>query len=57
MPNYQIISKAAYGNKRWLRYTSYAHAMQEAVMPLSLAELPKAAMSLPIGFIKQEDNY
>ncbi len=26
-------------------------------MPLSLAELPKAAMSLPIGFIKQEDNY
>lgn len=57
MPNYQVISKATYGNKRWLRYTSYAHAMQEAVMPLSLAELPKAAMSLPIGFIRQDGNY
>ena len=57
MPNYQVISQANYANKRWLRYTSYAFAMKEAVMPLAMAELPKAAISLPIGFIAQEDSF
>ncbi|EKE17104.1 MAG: SapC family protein [uncultured bacterium] len=57
MPNYQVISKASYGNKRWLRYTGYAFAMKDAVIPLTLAELPKAAMSLPIGFIAQGENF
>ena len=57
MPNYQAITKNHYGNKRWLRYTSYAHAEREAVMPLSVPELPKAVMSLPICFIRQGDAF
>ena len=57
MPNYQVISKARYEKKRWLRFSSYAHAEREAVMPLTSAELPKALMSLPIGFIRQGESY
>lgn len=52
MPNFQVVSRERYGNKRWLRYTSYAFAMKDAVLPLALAELPKAIMTLPIGFIE-----
>ena len=57
MPNYHVITRERHGAKRWLRYTGYAFAMREAVMPLALAELAKAALSLPIGFIAQGDGF
>lgn len=57
MPNYQAISKDAYGTKRWLRMTSYAFALKDAILPLSLAELPKAVMTLPIAFVAQNEGY
>lgn len=57
MPNYQAITKTHHGNKRWLRFTSYAHAEREALLPLSVPELPKAAMSLPVCFIRQGEVY
>ena len=57
MPNYQVISRERHGTKRWLRYTGYAFAMRDAVMPLALAELAKASLSLPIGFIAQGDGF
>ncbi|WP_371323198.1 SapC family protein [Dechloromonas sp. ZY10] len=53
MPNFQVVSHERHGHKGWLRYTSYAFAMRETVLPLTLAELPKAMMSLPIAFIEQ----
>jgi hypothetical protein len=40
MPNYQVITKTTYANKRWLRYSSYAHAADAALMPLAHTELP-----------------
>lgn len=57
MPNYQVISKEHYANKRWLRFSSYAHAEREALMPLTSTEMPKALMSLPIGFSRQDERY
>ncbi|MDD2744365.1 MAG: SapC family protein [Rhodocyclaceae bacterium] len=57
MPNYQALSKATHGNKRWLRTTSYAFAQKDALLPLSLAELPKAVMSLPVAFIQRDDGF
>lgn len=53
MPNFQVISRERYAHKAWLRYTSYAFAMRETVLPLALAELPKAIMSLPVAFIEE----
>ncbi len=57
MPNYQPISKPVHAEKRWRRYTSYQSAAQDAIAPLVVQELPRAAMSLPIGFILQNDDY
>jgi hypothetical protein len=57
MPNYQVITRNHHGSKRWLRFTSYAHAEREALMPLSVEELPKAVMSLPVCFIRQGDVF
>lgn len=57
MPNYQVISKELFAAKRWLRFTSYAHAQKEAVLPLTIAELSKAMLSLPIGFIREGESF
>jgi hypothetical protein len=57
MPNYQAISSDRHARKRWNRYSSYAFAASDAVIPLSAVELPKAVMSMPIGFIKQAECF
>jgi hypothetical protein len=37
--------------------TSYAFALKDGILPLSLAELPKAVMSLPVAFVEQNESY
>lgn len=57
MPNIQIISRDLHAKKHWQRYTSYAFAANDALQPLLLAELSKAAMTLPIGFVEQNGAF
>ncbi|QWV18498.1 SapC family protein [Stutzerimonas zhaodongensis] len=57
MPNYQIVSSGRHAGKRWLRHSDYRFASQYAVVPLALAELPKAAMTLPIALIEQDGTF
>ncbi|SFC17997.1 SapC protein [Polaromonas sp. OV174] len=57
MPNFQVISRERHANQRWQRYTSYAFAAHEAVIPLAAAELPKATMSLPLAFTEQDGAF
>ena len=57
MPNYQPITQTHYAHKRWLRTSSYAFAMKDAILPLSLTELSRAMMTLPIALIQQNDSY
>lgn len=57
MPNYQALSSVVHANKRFLRSTTYAYAATDAVTPLVASELPKAVMSLPIGFMQQDEAY
>lgn len=57
MPNYQAITKSAYGHKRWLRTNSFAFAMKDAVLPLSLGELSRAMMTLPIALVEQGGGF
>lgn len=57
MPNYQVISKLTHANKFWKRYSNYTFAAQDAVAPIVVQELPRALMHLPIGFIKQRDDF
>ncbi len=44
------VSVSRHGSKRWQRYSSYAFAAGDAMCPLVVQELPKAAMSLPLAF-------
>ncbi len=54
MPNFQAISYATHGQKRWLRATSFSFALRDGILPLGIAEVAKAALSLPLAFIQRE---
>lgn len=56
MANLQAVSKERHADKRWQWYSSYSFAASDAVAALVVRELPKALMSLPIGFISIEDR-
>lgn len=45
------ITKAEFSTKFWRRFTKYSFAASDAIAPLVLHELPKAQLSLPIGFV------
>lgn len=58
MANIKPVTRSAYTDKRWQRYTSYAFAAADAIVPLVMQELPRAQLTLPIGFaIKDEQAY
>lgn len=51
------ISREIHGNKRWKRYTSYSFAANDSVVPLVAQELPRACLTLPIGFVKTDGGF
>jgi len=57
MSKITVLSNEQHSRFRWQRYTSYAFAQAEAIVPLVISELPKAIMSLPVAFICQEGVY
>ncbi|MEA1053628.1 SapC family protein [Lamprobacter modestohalophilus] len=57
MANLQPITLSRHRDQRWARYTDYRFAAADTLAPLVVQELPKALMSLPIGFIEQPDGY
>jgi hypothetical protein len=57
MPNIAPISRERHADKGWKRFDSYTFAARTALAPLVAAELPKAAMSLPIAFVQQNERY
>lgn len=57
MPSLTPISHKRHADKRWLRISSYAFAAKDAVAVLVAAELPKAIMAMPVGFVAQGEGY
>ncbi|MEO5343110.1 MAG: SapC family protein [Gammaproteobacteria bacterium SHHR-1] len=57
MANYSVISKEQHADKGWRRYSSYAFAAGDNLAPLVMQELPRAALTLPIGFIQVEEHF
>ncbi|MEM0107191.1 MAG: SapC family protein [Candidatus Micrarchaeaceae archaeon] len=51
------ITKEAFYDKRWAKHKNYWFAKHKAIAEVSLAELPKAAISYTTGFLKQGDMY
>ena len=52
-----VVSRDRHSTKRWKRYSSYDFAAKETVAPLVMQEMPRACLSLPIGFIKSEQGF
>ncbi len=56
MANIQPITQTAFNDKRWRRTTNYLFAKDDAVSPLTVKEIFKAVLSLPIGFVMTNEQ-
>lgn len=57
MPKYIVVSRRQHAALRWQRYTHYRFAGQDAVMSIVAQEMPRAALSLPLAFMKSGDAF
>lgn len=55
--SYQPVTHERHAHRRWFRYTSYGFAAREVVLPLLGPELSRAALSLPIAFVRSGDVF
>ncbi|SBS25833.1 SapC [Marinomonas aquimarina] len=56
MSKYTLLSKEEHAQKSWKRASNYYHAQSEVLVQLLIKELPKAQQTLPIAFVKQNNN-
>lgn len=54
MPQYKIITPEHFRHRYWQRYQGYAFAKNQAVVPLVISEVIRAATLFPIGFVHQD---
>lgn len=57
MPNIQAVSRERHAKRRWQRYANYKFTAADALTPLVVQELPKAMLSMPIGFLAAQDAF
>lgn len=57
MTQFDPISRQNHNAKRFKRHANYAFATKETTVPLVGAELPKAAMALPVAFTEQAGQF
>lgn len=51
MADFQVITRERHGLQYWLKHSTYTFAANDALCPLVAQELPKAMLSMPIGFM------
>lgn len=56
-PQLTAISKEQFSGKAWRRYTSYAFAAGETLIPLVAAELAQAVPAMPLGFVQSGEGF
>lgn len=57
MPSYAPVSWDRHASKAYLRPVGYSAAATAAVVPLVAAELPRAALAMPIAFVGQGGRF
>lgn len=57
MSKFIVVSRRQHAALRWQRYTHYRFAAQDAVMSIVAREMPRAALSLPIAFVKSGEAF
>lgn len=51
------LSPERHGARRWRRSASYAFAAERSVAPLAAAEMPRAAVAMPLGFLDNKGTF
>lgn len=51
------VSNQLHGHRSWKRFSSYLFASADTIAPLVLREVPKACLSLPIGFVRSDGGF
>jgi len=51
------ITKNAFSNKYWEKVPNYSFAANQAICAITIQELPKIQLEMPIGFIEVEDRF
>ena len=57
MADYHVITRERHGHQYWLKQSGLRFAAGDALCPLMAQELPKAVLSLPIGFVAEGDHF
>ncbi len=57
MADIRVISYNEHGNKRWFKPADFRFAAKDKVVAVTLSEIPKAMLSLPLAFIKTDLSY
>lgn len=57
MPRYVPISRTNHAGKTWMRAQSYGFASRTPVAPIVGLELATAAVNMPLGFVRQGENF
>lgn len=57
MASIHPVSLSRYASKRWQRPSGFLFAREDAVVPVTIQELPRAIMMLPIGFVAAGDQF
>lgn len=57
MSNYQAITNTTHQSLYWKRSEGYAFSKLDGYAPITVQEISRAALSLPIGFIATEDDF
>ena len=57
MIDYQVITRERHGHQYWLKQSGHRFAAGDALCPLVAQELPKAMLSMPIGFMAEGQCY
>lgn len=57
MPSFKPVTRESHGKKFWTPQSKFHFAAKEAVIPLTVDELPRAVLALPIGFIRDGENF
>lgn len=57
MPDFHAITPTDHADKSWHASTGYGFAAHDAIAVLVMQEIPRASLSLPLGFALSDDHY
>lgn len=57
MPDIRLLTKEEFADKRWQKIKSYSFMARDTVCPITVEELPKAMIDMPVGIVKSDNGF